>query len=282
MIQDIAPHIYDNRFTDRRDPEPEDCVLYGRNGREIFLAEEDGKLRFPTAAETGTAGLYYAFKIDGTAYFLGDDPPELPGFAFRNQQILRSGMPREAAFAGITGMQLLRWRSNMRFCGRCGAPMRESETERAYICTACGKTEYPKIMPCIITAVMHRGKVLVTRYADRPLTSWALVAGFCELGETAEETVHREVMEEVGLRVKNLRFYKSQPWSFTDTLLFGFFCELDGNDETVTLDRNELKEAVWLRPEELPERAGEASLTAEMMECFRTGKVTETERNAIC
>ena len=84
--------------------------------------------------------------------------------------------------------------------------------------------------------------------------------------------MHREVFEETGLRVKNLRFYKSQPWSFTDTLLFGFYCELDGDDETVHVDPTELKEGHWIRREDMPDRSGEASLTAEMQEMFRRGQ----------
>ena len=78
-------------------------------------------------------------------------------------------------------------------------------------------------------------------------------------------------MEEVGVKVKNLRYYKNQPWSFTDTLLCGFYCDLDG-DDTVTLDTSELKEAHWLSREEIPPRQNEASLTAEMMERFRLGE----------
>ena len=105
----------------------------------------------------------------------------------------------------------------------------------------CGKTTYPKLMPAVIVAIVHEDKILVTSYANRPSRGFALIAGFTEIGETVEETVHREVMEEVGLRVKNLRFYKSQPWSFTDTLLMGFYCELDGACEDVILDEVELK-----------------------------------------
>ena len=121
-------------------------------------------------------------------------------------------------------------------------------------------------------AVTHQDKLLVTSYANRPSRGFALIAGFTEIGETVEETVHREVLEEVGLRVKNLRFYKSQPWSFTDTLLMGFFCELEGECEDIILDEEELKEARWMRADQLPDRSGEVALTAEMMELFRLGK----------
>jgi NAD+ diphosphatase len=112
---------------------------------------------------------------------------------------------------------------------------------------------------------------MLSTYAGREYKRYGLLAGFIEIGETAEEAVVREVMEEVGLKVKNLRYYKNQPWSFTDTLLCGFYCELDG-DDTVTLDTAELKEAHWLSREEIPPRQNEASLTAEMMEMFRLGQ----------
>ena len=100
----------------------------------------------------------------------------------------------------------------------------------------------------------------------------ALIAGFAEIGETIEETVHREVMEEVGIRVKNLRFYKSQPWCFTDTLLFGFFCDLDGED-TLRVDHEELATARWISRDEVPEDVEKVSLTMEMMTLFKEGKV---------
>ena len=156
------------------------------------------------------------------------------------------------------------------FCGRCGAKMEKSTTERAMVCPACGQIEYPKICPAVIVAVTHGDKLLLTRYANRPFRGYALIAGFVEIGETLEDTVHREVMEEVGVKVKNLRYYKNQPWAFTDTLLTGFYCELDG-DPDITLDHNELCEGVWLSREEIPSRENDISLTAEMIERFRLG-----------
>ena len=111
--------------------------------------------------------------------------------------------------------------------------------------------EYPKICPAVIVAVLDGERILLTKYAGRSYTRYALIAGFAEIGETIEQTVHREVMEEVGLRVKNLRFYKSQPWSFSDTLLMGFYCDLDGEDR-ITLDQDELAVAEWFNRGQIP------------------------------
>lgn len=99
-------------------------------------------------------------------------------------------------------------------------------------------------------------------------TRYALIAGFAEVGETIEDTVRREVMEEVGLKVKNIRYYKSQPWPFSDTLLLGFFCELDG-EEGITLDHMELSEARWVARGEMETEDDGISLTYEMMEYFK-------------
>ena len=102
---------------------------------------------------------------------------------------------------------------------------------------------YGKQEHCFLTIfISHfsiRKEKILSKYEGRDLKQYALIAGFAEIGETIEETVHREVMEEVGLKVKNLRYYKSQPWSFSGTLLFGFFCDVDG-DDTLTVDHKEL------------------------------------------
>jgi NAD+ diphosphatase len=98
-------------------------------------------------------------------------------------------------------------------------------------CTECHNIVYPRISPAVIVAVMDGNRILMTKYAGRVFKKYALIAGYAEIGETLEETVRREVMEEVGLKVKNIRYYKSQPWAFDDSLLSGFFCELDGLKE---------------------------------------------------
>lgn len=132
----------------------------------------------------------------------------------------------------------------------------------------CGNTVYPKISPAIIAAVRNGNKLLLTKYADREYKRYALIAGFSEVGESIEDTVRREIMEEVGLKVRNLRFYKSQPWSFSDSLLMGFFCDLDG-DETIRLDRHELSEARWIDREDLDIEFDGISLTNEMIIRFK-------------
>jgi len=180
---------------------------------------------------------------------------------------MRTALPLEMAFAGVTGMQLSSWYKSRRYCPCCGSALEHSTKERMLYCPNCGQVEYPKICPAVIVGVIHKDKILLTKYAGRAYTKYALIAGFTEIGESIEDTVRREVMEEVGLRVKNIRYYKSQPWSFSDTLLMGFFCEVDG-DDTIRLDETELSVAEWHVAQEVPEDDG-VSLTREMMRVFR-------------
>ena len=139
------------------------------------------------------------------------------------------------------------------------------------LCPQCGNMVYPRISPAVIIAVTHGNRLLMSKYAQREYKKYALLAGFTEIGETLEETVEREVMEEVGLRVKNITYYKSQPWSFSDTLLMGFFCELDGEEE-ITLDEEELALAEWFERDAIPVTPDDISLTNEMMMAFKNNE----------
>lgn len=141
-------------------------------------------------------------------------------------------------------------------------------------CPSCGQVSYPQICPSVIVAITDNDKILLTKYASghSSYQNYALVAGYSEVGESLEDTVRREVMEEVGLRVKNIRYYKSQPWSFSGALLVGFACEVEGSRE-ISMDEEELSAAVWFRRGEMPKNRSQAdiSLTGEMMQAFEEG-----------
>ena len=139
-------------------------------------------------------------------------------------------------------------------------------------CPSCGNMVFPKIAPAVLAAVRHNGQLLLTKYAHGD-GNYALVAGFVEIGETAEQCVAREVMEETGLRVKNITYYDSQPWGFAGNLMLAYTAELDGEDDTIRVDRSELALAEWVAPEEIPEISDYNSLTREMIRRFRLGKL---------
>ena len=271
MIQDIAPHRFDRSYQ-IKPAQPGDIALCYRKG-EVLLRRDGENYALPRFSDgIDTADSRHLFALDGVDCFLAAVPAAAPeGFEFVSYTLIRNVRPMEVAFAAITGAQLNRWYNTRQYCGRCGHRMEPSLTERAMVCPDCGLTEYPKICPAVIVAVTDGDKLLLTRYANRPFRGYALIAGFVEIGETLEDTVRREVMEEVGVRVKNIRYYKNQPWAFTDTQLVGFYCELDG-DPTITLDHNELCEGFWMSREEIPSRENDISLTAEMIERFRKGE----------
>lgn len=276
MIQDIAPHVFRNSFQVRR-AQPEDHVLYFR-GRELLLADDPERVPFPKVSEMiWRSPLIFLFMIDNEAYYLSlDEKIDIPaGFSFHKIRGFRfegSG-PKASAFAAVTGYQLNNWYRDNRFCSYCGTGMEINPKAREIICPKCGRIVYPKIVPAVIVGVIDGDRILVTRYANgREGKGHALIAGFTEIGETLEETVSREVMEEVGIRVKNIRYYKSQPWGIVDDLLAGFFCEPEGSTE-IRLDRTELREGVWLRREEIPDAFDDVSLTNEMICLFRDGKI---------
>jgi len=170
----------------------------------------------------------------------------------------------------MTAYHLYVWYRNNRFCGHCGTATIHDEKERMLRCPQCGNMIFPRISPAVIVAVVDGSKILMSKYAGREYKRYALIAGFTEIGETAEETVAREVMEEVGLSVKNIRYYKSQPWGIDGNLLLGFFADLDG-DGTIRLDEEELAEAEWFERDAMPAHDDGISLTREMMGVFERG-----------
>jgi len=154
------------------------------------------------------------------------------------------------------------------------SPLQEtvsSETERAMVCPQCNNTLYPQIAPAVIVALVNEDKILLTRYAHGPYKRYALIAGYTEIGETIEETVVREVMEETGIKAKNLRYYASQPWPFSGSVLMGYIADVDGSDE-IKLDRNELCEGVWMKREEVEADENPKSITNQMIRDFKMGK----------
>ncbi len=274
MIQDIAPHIYKNEYKPQK-PAQNSYVMYFENGK-LLARFVNGKIVYPTFAELAenNAGIYeeatYLFTIDMMRFYLVEELIYGDDYEWVGKETFRQAKPLHLAFAGITAYQLHNWYQNHRFCGRCGKPMKKDEKERMLFCESCHAMEYPKICPAVIVGVTDGNRLLLTKYAGREYKKYALVAGFAEIGETIEETVQREVMEEIGLKVKNITYYKSQPWSFTDTLLFGFYCEVE-NPQEIVLDRNELSVAEWFEREEIPVTEKSVSLTNEMILNFKHG-----------
>lgn len=279
MIQDIYPKIYHCEYHPQT-PESHDLILAFHKDTALVRFWQ-GKLRYPTCQEMQglSCSTHYLFSIDHVKYFLADsgnskNPPLLiDGYQYENVRIFRTSISRHTAFAGITGYHLFNWYQANRFCGCCGGPMVPDQKERMLFCPKCHNMVYPRISPAVIVGVVNNDKILMSKYAGRSYTNYALIAGFTEIGESAEQTVAREVMEEVGLKLKNITYYKSQPWAFSGSLLLGYFAQLDGPAQ-ITLDTGELAEAGWFSPEEITLEDDHVSLTREMILRFKNGKVS--------
>lgn len=288
MIQDIFPKTLKNQY---REKEPvEESRIFVFRERQILIGQDaDQNLSLPRFKEIreqmagealGNAGeaegilrsrLQYYFSIDDTDYFGCKEVLEPFGeYGYAPVHSFRQMISKDICFGVMTAWHLYQWYSVNRFCGRCGKATLHDQRERMVRCPACGNVIYPKIAPAVIVALTDGDRILMTKYADREYKKYALLAGFTEIGETAEETVRREVMEEVGLRVKNIRYYKSQPWGIDSNLLLGFFCDLDGSDR-IHRDEAELAEAQWFHREKMPAHDDGISLTREMMGVFEKG-----------
>lgn len=255
-------------------PEAESIVLfYDRN--EILINLQDDNISYLTYKEVQDCGcdFIYLFSVGEDEYYLAKLKGKLKGFEDRYYNInkLRTVTPRHFVFAGFCGYHLYGWYRDNQFCGRCGHTLEHDDKERMLICHDCGNSIYPKIAPVVIVSVSDGDKLLMTKYNGRAYTNYALVAGFVEVGESAEDTARREVLEEVGLKIKNIRYYKTQPWGLTGSFLIGLFAELDG-DPTITIDQNELSEACWMKREDIDVQYNNMSLTNDMICLFKDNK----------
>jgi NAD+ diphosphatase len=163
-------------------------------------------------------------------------------------------------------MQMLSWRNDHQFCGRCGQQTRLADSGKALACTSCEHSCYPRLSPCVIVAVTRGDRLLLAAAKGRRAAFYSTLAGFIEPGESAEEAVLREVREEVGIAVNNVRYFCSQPWPFPSQLMLGFYADYAGGD--FVLAPNEIEDAGWYSRDELPPIPPRASISGQLIHGF--------------
>ena len=194
-------------------------------------------------------------------------PP--PGMQFESLRALWTRL--DEGLLGVAGhaLQLIEWDRTHQFCGRCGAPTQRRADERARHCAACGLTAYPRLSPVIMVRVVRDGQILLARAPRFAPGVYSLLAGFVEAGETLEQAIHREIAEEVNIRVRNLRYFASQSWPFPHSLMIAFTAEYAEGE--LRVDGRELLDADWFAPEALPGLPSPMSMAWRLIQDFVTG-----------
>ena len=191
-------------------------------------------------------------------------PEELEAIPLRSAAAL---LPEEDFFAACRAKELLHWRKQHRFCGRCGTPLSEPETDAALVCPACGEHYYPQIAPAVIVAVVRGGQILLAHNKRFQGKIHGLIAGFVEAGESVEQAIHREILEETGITVKNLRYFSSQCWPFPNSLMLGFYAEYASGEAHP--DGDELETLGWFTADTLPEIPPHGSIARRLIDHWR-------------
>lgn len=169
-------------------------------------------------------------------------------------------------FEAGRAFQLMDWKAETRFCGRCGNEMADHQEETARTCEACGLTLYPPVSPAVIVAIERDGKLLLARSPHFPKGRYSVIAGFVEPGETLEHAVEREVLEEVSVKVKNVRYFGSQPWPFPHSLMVGFTATWESGE--ISVDGKEIEDAGWFSPSDFPEMPPSISISRRLIDDF--------------
>jgi len=194
----------------------------------------------------------------------GVEAPE--GFAFVDLRAIFAAVGEPFFAVAGRAKQIVGWHATHRFCGRCGGETEPVEGEMAMRCSRCGMMHYPRVSPAVIVRVSRGGEILLARSPGFPKGMRSVLAGFVEPGESIEETIHREVREEVGVEVANLAYFGSQPWPFPNSLMIGFTAEYAGGE--IRPEPGEIEDAGWYRPDDLPQLPPKVSIARRMIDAF--------------
>jgi NAD+ diphosphatase len=192
-----------------------------------------------------------------------------PGWAFEGVRSLFGSISESFFSAAARALEISEWDRAHRFCGTCGSPTALKQGERALQCTACGHLSYPRISPAVIVAVTRGQRILLARARRFPPGMFSVLAGFVEPGETLEECVAREVREETGVEVKNLRYFASQPWPFPHSLMVAFTAEHAAGE--INIDPEEIVEAAWFSPDSFPRLPDPITVARKLIDRFAAG-----------
>lgn len=188
------------------------------------------------------------------------------GMVFQDLKSLYELLDEDIFLLAGRAIQIINWDKNHQFCGRCGSPTKTAEYEMAKICPECGLMNFPRLSPAVITAIVKDNGLLMAKHSYGLIDRYTLIAGFVEPGETLEEAVRREIMEEVGLEVRNIEYFGSQPWPFPHSFMIGFTAQYEKGE--IKVDGKEIVDAKWFTAPEITPPPSQVSIASELINWF--------------
>ena len=246
---------------------------FGFHRNRLLLQQTDATFQVPCLERFEELGVsagnrHYLGRYDGRACYAVDVPDaSVPAhLAFQDLRQAHSGIDEDLFVLGGRAVQIIEWDRTHQYCGRCGTRNETKQDERAKRCPKCQLLSFPRLSPAIIVMVERDGKILLARSPHFPTKMYSVLAGFVEPGETIEECVAREIKEEVGITVENIRYFASQPWPFPNSLMLGFTAEYAGGE--IEVDGVEIAEAAWFSPDAMPAIPGRISISRRLIDYF--------------
>ncbi|NPV92859.1 MAG: NAD(+) diphosphatase [Firmicutes bacterium] len=243
--------------------------------RDLLLVSTVDRVTLPLAGDGGwflelnPLRRLYLGTLDGCpclAVEVGQDAPLPPGMSWMDLRRLFFAAENLFAVAG-RAIQVLNWDRNHQYCGHCGGKTSPREGETVRVCPDCGLEAYPRISPAVIAAIVRGDEILLAYNRTFKTRFYSVLAGFVEPGESLEDCLRREVREEVGIEIKNIRYFGSQPWPFPNSLMIGFTAEYDRGK--LKLDDGEIIEAGWFKADRLPDQIpGRLSIARRLIDWF--------------
>ncbi len=223
-------------------------------------------------------GQHFLGRLDQTPCYaveLAEGTPPPVGMSFEGLRQVFGRMDEALFWVATRAVQIVDWDRTHMFCGGCGTPLRTKTTERAKECPICGQLHFPRLAPAIIVLVERGNELLLARSRHFLPGMYSVLAGFVEPGESLEEAVVREVKEEVGVDIKDIQYFASQPWPFPHSLMIGFTATYAGGE--ITLEDSEIEDAGWYTVDRLPTIPGKISIARKLIDWF-VEKQTKTTR----
>ncbi|HEX8599477.1 MAG TPA: NAD(+) diphosphatase [Chloroflexia bacterium] len=250
------------------------CLWFAFSGAKLLVRENAGTITVPIAPDLSEWGQdpvrrQYLGIIDGQGCYAAELATDIVPPDGMSLQGLRGLYGRlDDLLYSIAGraFQIVEWDRTHLYCGHCGTPMEQVATERAKRCPECGLTSYPRVTPAIIVLIRRGDEVLLARAQNFPSKFYSTIAGFVEPGESLEEAVAREVGEEVGVAVKDIRYFGSQPWPFPHSLMIGFTCDYAGGE--IALEEREIADAAWFTRDNMPHIPPKLSIARKLIDSF--------------